>query len=167
MTNGFILDTCVLSETSRVKPHPQVIRFINTASNLVIPAAAIMEFQQGIAKLHGRDPPKAAKLSAWYQRVMSSGMPILSTGKEIAEIWGTLAAHPRMRNFFVSHPNSKRLQSGQDLHVAAASLASGIPIATFNVRDFLLIDSCFSLPGIFDPREDKWSTQHAEFHAKA
>jgi toxin FitB len=167
MTNGFILDTCVLSETSRVKPHPQVIRFINTASNLVIPAAAIMEFQQGIAKLHGRDPPKAAELSAWYQRVMSSGIPILSTGKEIAEIWGTLAAHPRMRNFFVSHPNSKRLQSGQDLHVAAASLASGIPIATFNVRDFLLIDSCFSLPGIYDPREEKWCTQHAQFHAEA
>jgi predicted nucleic acid-binding protein len=156
MPKGFILDTCVISETSRVKPHPQVIRFIETASNLFIPAAAIMEFQQGIAQLQSRDPTKAAKLAGWYQKLLSSGIPILNTGREIAETWGKLSADPRLRNLLVSRPEAKRIRHGQDLHLAAAALIKGIPIATFNIKDFLLIDTYYPLPGIYDPQLDKW-----------
>lgn len=104
MVAGYILDTCVLSETSRVRPHPDVIRFMETASNLFIPAAAIMEFQQGITQLCSRDPVKAVQLTRWYQNLMTLGMPILETGKEVAEAWGTLAADPKLRNLIVSHP---------------------------------------------------------------
>lgn len=77
MATGYLLDTCVLSETSRVKPHPQVIRFIRSAPNLVIPAAAIFEFQLGIMQLCSRDPVKAVRLTTWYQGVIAAGMPIL------------------------------------------------------------------------------------------
>ena len=88
MTTGYLLDTCVLSETSRVKPNPHVLRFIKGAPNLVIPAAAIVEFQQGIMQLCSRDPVKAVRLTTWYQGLIATGMPILETGKEVAEVWG-------------------------------------------------------------------------------
>ncbi|WP_442886053.1 PIN domain-containing protein [Agrobacterium sp. CCNWLW155] len=158
MVAGYILDTCVLSETSRARPHPGVVRFIETAPNLFIPAAAIMEFQQGITQLCSRDPVKAVQLTRWYQNLMTLGMPILETGKEVAEAWGTLAADPRLRNLIVSHPGAKRLRHGQDLHVAAAALVHRTPIATFNTRDFLLIHTCYPLPGIYNPQTDTWHT---------
>ena len=156
MVAGYILDTCVLSETSRIKPHPGVVRFIETASNLFIPAAAIMEFQQGITQLCSRDPVRAVRLTHWYQNLIALGIPILETGKEVAEAWGTLAADPRLRNLIVSHPGAKRLRHGQDLHVAAAALVHRTPIATFNTKDFLLIHACYSLPGVYNPQTDTW-----------
>ncbi|MCQ1781108.1 type II toxin-antitoxin system VapC family toxin [Neorhizobium galegae] len=153
-----------MSETSRARPHPHVIRFIETASNLFIPAAAIMEFQQGIAQLCSRDPLKAVRLANWYQKLISSGMPILDTGKEIAEVWGVLAADPRLRNLLISHPGAKRLRHGQDLHIAATALVNGLPIATLNIKDFLLINSCYPLPGIYNPQDNRW---HSKFTAPA
>lgn len=156
MTTGYLLDTCVLSETSRVKPNPHVLRFIEDAPNLTIPAAAIVEFQQGIMQLCSRDPVKAVRLTAWYQRLIATGMPILETGKDVAEVWGNLAADPRLRNLMISHPGAKRIRFGQDLHIAAAALVSQLPIATFNVKDFLLINSCYPLPGIYNPQDDRW-----------
>jgi len=159
MATGYLLDTCVLSETSRVRPNPQVLRFIKGAPNLVIPAAAIVEFQQGIMQLCSRDPVKAVRLTSWYQGVIAAGMPILETGKEIAEAWGNLAADPRLRNLMVSRPGAKRIRFGQDLHIAAAALVSQLPIATSNVKDFLLINSCYPLPGIYNPQDDTWHAQ--------
>lgn len=167
MITGYLLDTCVLSETSRVKPNPKVLQFIKCAPNLVIPAAAIVEFQQGIMQLCSRDPVKAVRLTTWYQGVIAAGMPILETGKEVAEVWGNLAADPRLRNLMVSHPGAKRIRFGQDLHIAAAALVSQMPIATFNVKDFLLIDSCYPLPGIYNPQDDKWHAQPATLHPPA
>ncbi|MBB6487951.1 PIN domain-containing protein [Rhizobium lusitanum] len=159
MTPGFLLDTCVLSETSRNKPHPSVVRFIETAPNLFIPVAAIMEFQLGITELCSRHPVKAIQLSAWYQQLLSAGFPIIDTDKDVAEVWGTLAADPRLRNLIIARPDAKKPRNGQDLHIAAASLVSRMPIATFNVRDFMLIDSCYPLPGVYNPLENKWYTR--------
>jgi predicted nucleic acid-binding protein len=167
MTTGYLLDTCVLSETSRVKPNPQVLRFIESAPNLTIPAAAVVEFQQGIMQLCSRDPVKAVRLTTWYQGLIATGMPILETGKEIAEVWGNLAADPRLRNLMVSHPGAKRIRFGQDLHIAAAALVSQLPIATFNIKDFLLINSCYPLPGIYNPQDETWHARPVMSHPLA
>ncbi|WP_461512169.1 hypothetical protein [Rhizobium mongolense] len=40
--------------------------------------------------------------------------------------------------------------------IAATAIAHQMPIATLNVRDFLLIDRYFPLPGIFDPLSMEW-----------
>ncbi|MGV1951051.1 PIN domain-containing protein [Agrobacterium vitis] len=159
MTNGFLLDTCVLSETSRSRPNPSVVQFIETAPNLSIPVAALMEFQLGITELCARAPAKAVRLTAWYQALLSAGLPIVETCKNVAEVWGILAAEPRLKNLMIARPEAKKPRSGQDLHIAAASIVSRIPIATFNVRDFLLIDSCYQLPGVFNPMENRWYAQ--------
>lgn len=156
MAMAFLLDTCVLSETSRVKPHPSVVDFIQAADNLIIPAAALMELQLGIMKCCATDPIKAVKLSNWYQKLVSSGIPIAETDRHVCEVWGTLSADPRLRNLIVPRQDAKKTRSGQDLHIAAAALVHRAAIATFNIKDFLLIDSYYPLPGIYNPMEDKW-----------
>lgn len=156
MSETFILDTCVLSEASKSRPNPAVIHFLETAPNLRLPTAVLMEFQLGITLVSSTDPVRAVRLGNWYQRMISAGLPILDTTKDVAEIWGVLAADPRLRNLAVGHAQAKRPRGGQDLHIAAFSLAHRLPIATMNIRDFELIDSCYPLPGLYSPTENRW-----------
>ncbi|WP_338015102.1 PIN domain-containing protein [Endobacterium cereale] len=156
MTDSFLLDTCVLSEVSKRQPNPNVIRFLDTSANLFLPAAALMEFQLGIAEASSSDPVRAVRLSNWYSRTVTAGLPILDTTREVAEVWGVLAADPRLRNLVVGHARAKKPRNGQDLHIAACALVHRLPIATMNVSDFSLIDRCYPLPGIYDPLGNRW-----------
>ncbi len=156
MDMAFLLDTDVISETSRVRPDPRVVDFILKAHNLLLPAAALMELQKGITEVCGRDPIKAVKLSAWYSQLTSGEIPIIPTDKEVIGVWGTLSADPRLRNLIVPRADAKRPRSGQDIHIAAAALVHRAAIATFNVKDYLLINECYPLPGIYNPKEDIW-----------
>lgn len=155
MAESFILDTCVLSESSKSKPNPDIIRFLTAVPNVYVPTAVLMEFQLGITEVSAYNPVRAVKLGNWYQTVIA-GLPVLDSTKEVAEIWGVLAADPRLRTLIVGQPGSKRPRNGQDLHIAAFSLAHRLPIATMNIRDFELIDSCHPLPGLFCPANNKW-----------
>lgn len=156
MSLGFLLDTCVLSETSRRNPHPAVVRFIETAENLMIPIAVVMEFQMGITEVSRKDPVRAIRLATWYQRLAASGLPVINTDTEVAEVWGVLSADPRLKNLFVANARAHRPRTGQDLHIAAVALVHRVAIATMNVKDFTLINRFYPLPGIYNPVEDKW-----------
>lgn len=156
MSETFILDTCVLSEASKSRPNPAVVQFLETVPNFRLPTAVLMEFQLGITEISATDPVRAVRLGNWYQWVMSAGFPILDTTREVAEIWGVLAADPRLRNLVVGHARAKRPRNGQDLHIAAFALAHRLPIATLNLRDFELIDRCYPLPGLYSPVERQW-----------
>ncbi len=156
MSLGYLLDTCVLSETSRRNPHPAVVRFIETAENLTLPVAVVMEFQMGITEVSHKDPVRAVRLAKWYQRLAASGLPVIDTNTEVAEVWGVLAADPRLKNLFVANARAQRPRAGQDLHIAAVALVHRMAIATMNVRDFTLIDRFYPLPGIYNAMEDQW-----------
>lgn len=156
MSDSFILDTCVLSEASKSRPHPSVTRFLQGGENLLLPSAVIMEFQLGITKAAAIDPVRAVRLTNWYQRTVLAGLPILDTTKEVAEVWGILAADPRFRSLITGDTRAKRPRDGQDLHVAAFAIALRYPIATMNVTDFALIDRCYPLPGVYNPMADRW-----------
>ncbi len=156
MSLGYLLDTCVLSETSRRNPHPAVVQFIETAENLMLPIAVVMEFQMGITEISHKDPVRAVRLATWYQRLAASGLPVIDTNTEVAEVWGVLAADPRLKNLFVANARAQRPRAGQDLHIAAVALVHRVAIATMNVKDFTLIDRFYPLPGIYNPMEDQW-----------
>ncbi|TAV21356.1 type II toxin-antitoxin system VapC family toxin [Rhizobium ruizarguesonis] len=146
MKTAFVLDTCVISETSLPRPRESVIAFLASADNYFIPAGALMELQMGITKVCATNPLKAVKLSAWYNDLKRAGIPIIDTDADVSEICGILSVDPRLES----------LRRGQDLHIAAAALSRRLPIATLNVDDFLRIDACYPLPGIYDPLHDRW-----------
>lgn len=159
MSLVFILDTDVISELSKPDPDPVIVEFLVSANDIRIPSAALMEIQKGIAQVSGRNPEKAVKLSSWYRNITSGSIPILPSDDAVFEMWGILAADPRLQNLMTSRAGSKQVRSGQDLHIAAAALVNRMAIATCNVDDFMMINSCHPLPGIFNPRTGVWHTQ--------
>jgi hypothetical protein len=70
-------------------------------------------------------------------------------------MWAT----PALRDFIVTHPKSSRVKTGEDLVIAATAITRSAAIVTFNVRDYLRIDRCFPVPGIFDARQLEWSVR--------
>jgi predicted nucleic acid-binding protein len=114
-----------------------------------------MELQLGITKVCATNPLKAVTLSNWYHGLVRAGIPIIETDRDISETWGVLAADPRLYRF-TPNGGGKKARGGQDLHIAAASLVHRLPIATMNVGDFMLINDCYPLPGIYDPLTDTW-----------
>ncbi|WP_312403723.1 type II toxin-antitoxin system VapC family toxin [Rhizobium sp.] len=162
MVTDILLDTSVLSETSKVKPDPNVLRFLELIPNPLIPAPALVEFQQGIYEVLERNPIKAVKLSNWYNQLVNSGITILYDNREVIDVLGTLNGDKRLNNLKFSRPEAKRPRCGFDLWIAAIALVYRVPIATFNVKDFVLINSCYPLPGIVDPKTDTW---HAKIEA--
>ncbi|MGG6893750.1 PIN domain-containing protein [Rhizobium sp. BR 315] len=156
MGMAFILDTSVLSETSKSRPDPNVVRFLQEADDLNIPAGVIMEISLGISLICGRNPSKAVKLSEWYQRLLNSGLKIINTDTRIAETWGTLLSARDLWSLMFLSVGSERVKGGQDLHIAAAALIHRLPIASLNPKDFLRIHRVFPIPGLYDPRSDTW-----------
>ncbi|MBY5667377.1 PIN domain-containing protein [Rhizobium leguminosarum] len=154
MKTAFLLDTCVISETALPRPRESVIAFLATADNYFIPAGALMELQMGITKICATNPIKAVQLSAWYHGLVRAGIPIVETDREVSETWGVLSADPRLQRLIPG--SGKKPRGGQDLHIAAAALVRRLPIATMNVSDFMLINECYPLPGIYDPLFSQW-----------
>lgn len=154
MTTAFLLDTCVLSESFLPRPRETVMSFLATANNYFIPAGALMELQAGITKVCATNPLKAVKLSAWYHELVKAGIPFVETDWAVSEIWGILSVDPRLQG--MNQSGRGKFRAGQDLHIAAAALARRLPIATMNVRDFMLINDCYPLPGVYDPAEEVW-----------
>jgi hypothetical protein len=65
--SGYLLDTNVVSELRRNKPHGAVISWLRTipAPRLFLCAFSVAELQAGIEKLRERDPSKANEIEAW------------------------------------------------------------------------------------------------------
>lgn len=156
MNSAFLLDTSVLSETIRKYPDPKVINFLETAEEIWIPSGALLEIQMGIAKATANSPRKAVELSIWYLQILESGIDIVSTTQSVIDKWGTLLGDSRLLNLTVPSMGSAKPRGGQDLHIAAAALMRGMVVATYNVKDFLLINEYYPLAGVYNPKEDKW-----------
>ena len=156
MSMTFLLDTDVLSETSKPRPDPRILEFLKTEERLAIAAASFTELQMGIMLVCSRDPMKAVALSKWYQNLTSGEIPILQTSVRVHEVEAVLRVEPRLRNLIIPPPYTKKLSARQDLLIAATAFVYRAAIATCNVKDYLLINSCHPLPGIYNPREDVW-----------
>ncbi|SCX31344.1 hypothetical protein DSM25558_5188 [Agrobacterium sp. DSM 25558] len=154
MKTAFLLDTCVLSESSLPRPREAVMRFLATAENYFMPAGALMELQAGITKVCSVNPLKAVQLTAWYHKLVKAGIPFVETDWEISEIWGILSVDPRLQG--LNQSGRGKFRAGQDLHIAAAAIVRRLPIATMNVSDFMLINECYPLPGLYDPAAEIW-----------
>lgn len=161
MTTAFLLDTCVISETNKPDPNENIIRFLETTEQFYLPAGALIEVMMGITQLCSVSPLKAIKLSNWYHQLMRQDLPIVETGREVIEIMGVLIADDRLKNLWDRRRDAEgkvvgKPRGGQDVHIAAAALARRLPIATMNVKDFMLINEMYPLPGIYNPKTGVW-----------
>jgi toxin FitB len=120
----FLLDTNVVSELRRTRPHGAVLVWLKPipSSSLFVSAVSIGEIQFGIEATRGRDSAKAAEIERWLDRIMQT-LQVVALDAASFRVWARLM-------------QGKSNNHTLDAMIAATAIARGLTVATRNVRDF-------------------------------
>lgn len=131
---AFLLDTNVISELRKHKPHGAVSAWFDSVAEaqIQIPAVVIGELQAGVEKTRQQDPHKAAEIEGWIDRILGAFAVVAMDGSIFRE-WARLM-----------HGKPEDLSA--DAMIAATARMHGLTIATRNGKDF----SGFNVP-VFNP----------------
>ncbi len=122
-----LLDTNVLSELTRPRPAPQVVRWLErNEPRLALPTITLAELRYGIARLPaGRR--RASLLRFWRMTRDRFRGRIFSFDERAAEVYGDVAAEAARKGVRLN------VADGQ---IAAIALVHRIPVATRDTSDF-------------------------------
>ncbi len=153
----FLLDTNIISNASKQKPHPVIASWLAAQTRLAIPFAAILEVETGIIEKQKSDPIKAEQLWEWLDAVLDTEFEYPLPTPQVARVLAKLICCRPLTHLWFANPNADRRKPGQDLFIAAIAIVYDMPVATLNVRDFEQIDDYFRLPGVYNPAFDVWA----------
>ncbi|MBV8086961.1 MAG: type II toxin-antitoxin system VapC family toxin [Chloroflexi bacterium] len=120
----FVLDTNVVSETQRRRPHGAVVAGLASVPNELqyVSAVTLGEMQRGVELTRERDPARAGDIEHWLE-LMSGTMQVLALDGACFRLSARLM-----------HRRDPRLMF--DALIAATALVRGFTVATRHVRDF-------------------------------
>lgn len=124
MTQRYLLDTNVVSELRRPRPHGAVVAWLQSLDDaqLYVSAVTLGEIQAGIELTREQDPEKAQEIEAWLALV-AGAYNVLPMDAAAFTAWARLM-----------HKKSDTLY--EDAMIAATAKVHGLTIATRNVADF-------------------------------
>jgi toxin FitB len=120
----FLLDTNVVSELRRPRPHGAVTAWLRATADadLHLSAVTIGELQAGVEITREQDAVKAAEIESWLEHVAES-YNILPMDGRVFRCWARLM-----------HRRSDDLL--EDAMIAATAKVHNLTVVTRNIRDF-------------------------------
>jgi hypothetical protein len=120
----YLLDTNVVSELRRSRPHGGVLAWLHSVDHRVLRLSAVSlgELQAGIELTRDQDPGRAAEIERWADEVARS-YEVLPIDTPICRTWARLM-----------HGKSDTL--ADDARIAATALVHNLIVVTRNIRDF-------------------------------
>lgn len=124
MTPAYLLDTNVVSELRRPRPHGGVVAWLQSLDDaqLHLSAVTLGAIQAGIELTREQDPDKAAEIEGWLEQV-AGAWNVLPMDAATFRAWARLM-----------HRKSDTLY--EDAMIAATAQVHGLTVATRNVADF-------------------------------
>ena len=124
MTQRYLLDTNVVSELRKPRPHGGVVAWLESLDDaqLFISAVTLGEIQAGIELTREQDPAKAQDIEAWLALV-AGAYNVLPMDATAFKAWAKLM-----------HRKSEMLY--EDAMIAATAQVHGLTVASRNVADF-------------------------------
>jgi predicted nucleic acid-binding protein len=126
--NRYLLDTNVVSELRKLKPHGGVLMWVNELqeNQIYLSAVTMGELQAGVERTRGQDRQKAAQIQSWINSLEQS-YRVLPMDSSCFREWARLM-------------NGKPDDLLEDLMLAATARIHELIVATRNERDFSSVD---------------------------
>jgi predicted nucleic acid-binding protein len=120
----YLLDTNIVSELRRVRPHGAVLAWLHGQEDakLHISAVTLGEIQAGIEITRSQDASKADEIEAWADQ-LSAVWNILPVDAPVYRLWARLM-HGQNGDLY------------EDALIAATARVHGLAVVTRNVADF-------------------------------
>lgn len=124
MTQRYLLDTHVVSELRKPRPHGGAVVWLESLEDaqLFVSAVTLGEIQAGIELTREQDPAKAQEIEAWLALV-AGAFNVLPMDAAAFTTWARLM-HRKSDTFY------------EDAMIAATAKVHGLTVATRNVADF-------------------------------
>jgi toxin FitB len=120
----YLLDTNVVSELRRPRPHGAVLAWLHQVpdSDLYISAMTIGEIQAGVELTREQNAEKAAEIESWLEQVAET-YNVLAMDAQTFRSWARLM-HRQPDNLI------------EDAMIAATAMVHNLTVVTRNIRDY-------------------------------